>query len=696
MKYSLSSFYRDFIKEKILKDYLKIGIIPSTNQIDEALNKIIIESNEFNSPLLGTTDFYVENGELSSAKKTNKIYELIESDLTVSVSALLDQENKISNLYDTYFNKLTGLQKRINLIKEQVDNVLFESKNTDTHEALFYEKFSSLDMVDQLLTSCSVDTNVREVTLKATTQNPIDLSGSVSTITIVPENNPKITSSNDIGEMIVNNIVNNSNKVWMHQISATEPLSSVYLDLILRVPSVTTEINKIVLEPFSVDIKTQINIEISISKDGLNWTYPDGEYKKRFEKVTSFSFSGVTNEYWRIRFTKFGSDGFFSNSYVYNYGLKSLNFLGKVYDKVSRLDLGYFYSKPLIFNKDIKIANVKVCENLPSQSLITYFIAPIYSSLLPSITSGSISAKDLYYYPLDLVDKDSATLDFLNTSANPVISGIAINDALSYKDKGIYDYCLDLILPLDYVKEETTVLRDSLNQNNYNLIGIEKLFSDQPIGWKFDGNYYYTYQLIEDHNGLEIDLGSTQMYINNVKVQGRVIIPKGLNFIVTHRDNWKSLDLSTLPLESDQSVDPLYPFNHKYLIEGLSDELYGVDLNQIIDGEKLIDIIDNNKVYPRSSKKCWSIKMKELSFDKFVSKEKNELDVFAYKIDNTNQERIVVKSDSDNGLINNETFSIITKLHSAEKIKGLIFKAVMETENNKVSPTLTEYLVKVK
>jgi len=47
-------------------------------------------------------------------------------------------------------------------------------------------------------------------------------------------------------------------------------------------------------------------------------------------------------------------------------------------------------------------------------------------------------------------------------------------------------------------------------------------------------------------------------------------------------------------------------------------------------------------------------------------------------------------------LIANETFSIITKLHSAENIKGLIFKAVLETSDNKISPVLTEYLVKIK
>lgn len=696
MKYSLSSFYRDYIKEKILKDNLKVGVIPTDNQINDALSQVIKDSQEFKYPLLSSTDYYIENGETSSAKKTNDAYNIIESDLSICVTALIDQENKISGLYDTAFAKLSGLQKKINLIKQEVDNVLFESKNTDTHEELFYEKFSSLDMVDQTLTNAQVDVNSKEVTLKATEQNPIDLTNAVDNIQVVPETNPKIFGGTDVGEMVVTNIVKNNNKVWMYQLSATEALASASIDLIIRIPSVTTEINKLVLEPYSVDLKTQVNIELAFSDDGLNWTYPDGEYKKRLDTITPLSFAGTTKQYWRIRFTKFGNDGFFSNFYIYNFGLKSLNFLGKTYDKVSRLDLGFFYSKPIVFKKDVEVANLKVCESVPSDTKISYSLAPIYSNDLSEIQAGTKSAAELFYYPLSFTDKDSVTVDFLNTTAAAPIENILINDTLSYKDRAQFDYCLDQVLPAGFVKNQTTLLRDALNQNLHGAVGVESKIHDQYSGWMFDGNYYTTYLLIEDHNGMEIDLGSTKMYVNNVEVQGRVVINKGLNFIVTHRDNWKSIDLSTLPLESDQQVDPLYPYNHKYLIEGIGSELYGVDLTQEIDGLPLIEIIDIGSRYPRATNRCWAIKMRELAFDTFTAKGKNELDVFAYKIDNTNQERIVVKSNPDLGLLSDETFSIITKLHSADKVKGLIFKAIMETSNNKVSPTFTEYLVKIK
>lgn len=695
MKYSLAAFYKEYIKEKLLKDFLKKGTIPSSNQIDEELAKIITITNSFKNPLLQSTNYYIENGEVSSAKKVNGIFNAIGSDLNVCIESILDQEIKIGNLYDSSFSKLSGLQNQVSTLSQVVDKLLFESKNTDTHEELFYEKFSSLEMVDPLLTTADIDIKVNEVTLKSSEQYPIILSDNVDNISIVSDKNPAIVNSSDVGGMVVSNIVKTNNKVWMHQVNSTAPLASVSVDVIIRIPSLQNEINKMYFEPYSVDLKTQVNIELSHSSDGLNWLYPDGEYKKRLEKATTLNFKGLQSEYWRIRFTKFGNDGFFSNYYAYNFGLKSLMLYGKTYDKVSRLDLGYLYSKPIIFKNNVKMANVKVCETKPTNTNITYTLAPIHESQVAGINNGTINANDLQFYKMDFTDLDSVTVDFLNITDFPIIEDLVLNNSITYKDQLQYDYCLDYDLPIDFLKGETSIMRNELNQTQYSALGKELKNKEKFFGWQFDGTYYYTYTQIENREGVYFDIGSTEMFVNNIKTSGKVFLKQGIHFIVTHRDNWLSLDLTTLPVEADQKFDYLYPYNHKYLIEGLSTNLYGRDLSVVIDGEALIDILDPQKLY-RAPKRCWAYKMKEVAFDVFTSKSQNELDVFAYKIDNTNQERIVAKSNEEIGLINSETFSIITKLHSAENIKGLIFKAVLETSDNKVTPILTEYLVKIK
>lgn len=696
MKYSLSSFYQEYIKERILKNFLKSGKIPTKNQLDSALSESLKDTDNFSKPLISTVNYWVESEEVSSASKMNKAYTSIELDLDICVNALLDQENKITNLYDSTFSKLSGLQKKISTINKEVDKLLFESKNTDNHEELFYEKFSSNEMIDLTNSTIDLDTKSGDISIKASEQMPILITNGAQNISVVVEKNPKVITSTDVGEMRVGNIVNSSNKVWLHQVSASEPLASLSLDLIIRIPSIDQEVNKIVFDSYSVDLKTQVNVELAYSSDGLNWTYPDGEYKKRMDQTTSLNFKGVQKEYWRIRFTKFGNDGFFSNYYVYNFGLKSLNFFGKTYDKVSRLDLGYFYSKPIVFKNNIKMANFKICENKPQDTSIKYGVAPIFASDLLSIQNGTKSILDLSYISIDFTDKSSATIDFLNTVNAPIMDNLALSTTLSYKDQKDFDYCLNTALPSNYSKSQTILLRDGLKQSEHGALGKEKNIDGEVHGWKFDGSFYSTYLLVEDFEGVEIDLGSTFMFINNVKVSGKVLLKQGINFIVTSKDNWHSLDLTTLPVEADQIVDYLYPYNHKYLIEGIGFTIYGRDVLTPIDGKTLLDIIDKNNIYSKTVRKCWAIKMTEVPFNDFVAKNKNELDVFSYKIDNTNQERIVAKFSKDIGLINDETFSIITKLHSAENIKGLIFKAILETDDVKVSPVLTEYLVKIK
>src|SRR5690606_8537390 len=144
---------------------------------------------------------------------------------------------------------------------------------------------------------------------------------------------------------------------------------------------------------------------------------------------------------------------------------------------------GYLYSKPILFKNDIKIANVKVCESVPNKTSIKYYLAPIYASALADLTSGVTTADELYYYPLDLTDSDSVSIDFLNSSITPTIEGILIDDMLGYKDRAQYDYCLDQILPLDYVKDQTTILRDALDQNSHITTGKENTILGQYSGW---------------------------------------------------------------------------------------------------------------------------------------------------------------------------------------------------------------------
>lgn len=694
MSQTIGQIYSNLLKEKFIKSKLKLGEIPAIEEVNQAVQELQEKHNNFNSPLLRREDYLIETGETSSARKMNGSFELVKSDLSVCIVSLLTQGNKITDIYDSTFTKLEGFERKLEKLQSKITSLLFESKNSERHEDIFYETFESTEMIDKANTTTEIDELSNSVCIKATESDVVTLSSSSEAIQVLTLSDPSIINSQDMNGLEIINLLNTTNNIWQHQITTREPVAQISVDIIIKVPSTSTEINKIIVEPASADIKTQINLEVAYSKDGLNWIFPNGESKKRLIKRTTYDFQFIKADYWRLRLTKIGNDGFFGNAYAYNFGLKNLLFLGKKYEKINRNDLSILYSKIIKPEKleHITALNLKVCETILPNTAIKYELAPLDQTEITGLEAATLTLADLKYYLVDLADRDSFTLDMLKLVSQPTINNILGSETIEYKDQREDDYVLDFDTT-GISKTDTVVLRNAGDNAQYDILGVSKKINNTTIGWSNSGVFYSTHVLIEDVDGVIIDVGTTEIIVNGKSYTGKVRIGPGLNLVTTLASNWHSIDLRTLPFNADTKVDPLYPYNHKYLIEGMGTTLYGKDTEQLITGVKLIDILDPDSAY-RSKRSNWQIKMRELSFEQFESQEKSTLDVSSYKVDNTNQERIVVKSSTDNSLIENEKFSIITKIQNSNPIKGLIFKATLSTEDLKSTPVLTEYLLK--
>ncbi|MDD3412413.1 MAG: hypothetical protein PHY47_00270 [Lachnospiraceae bacterium] len=694
MSQTIGSIYSNVLKEKHIKSKLRTGKIPAIEEINESINQLQMQNNNFSIPLLKKEDYRIENEEISSASKMNKTFDLLYSDLSVCVKSLLIQGNNITDIYDSTFSKLEGFERRLEGLQSKIATLLFESKNSDRHEEIFYEKFDSKDMVDLANTTVDIDDISNTVTLKPTTSNliPLENSGTIIQVNTVP--NASIVSSLDLIGLEAGNLLNQSNNTWQHQVTTKDPVSQISVDLILTLPSNTSEVNKIIVEPANANIRTQIALEVSYSQDGINWLFPVGESNKRLVKRTSYDFNLIKAAYWRLRLTKQGNDGFFGNNYSYNFGLKSLLFLGKEYQKINLNDIGVIHSKIIKPKKIDKISSVsmKICESKAPSTQIKYELCPLIEQEITDLETGILSLKDLRFYSADAQEEDSFVLDMLKLISEPLIDQIKIDSALNYKDQRSGDYLLDLDLT-GMSKSDTVILRSPGDNSLYQTIGKARRQRSNALGWNITDLYCSTYVLIESPDGEIIDIGQTEIIINGKAYSGKVRLSPGLNQVTSLKKYWHSVDLSTLPLDKDIKVDPLYPYNHKYLIEGIGSSLYGRDTSAVIDGVSLINIIDPLQVY-RKKHKIWQYRLHELSFEQIESEQKSTLDVFSYKVDNTNQERIVVKSELEGSLLDSESFSIITKIQDSNPVKGLIFKATLSTENLKSTPVLTEYLLK--
>lgn len=685
MSESIGSIYLNYLKEQFIKDVIKTGKIPTTEEINVYLKAITQELDNLNSPLLTSKIYKIEEGEESSAKKMNKTFSTLHSDLSALTSSVLIQGNKITDIYDATTTKLSGISEKIGRIKSKSEDLLFGSKNSNRHEEIFYERFESFDMVDKELTTADVDISSNSVTLKFSENNVVTIPNASDNIEVVPESNSSIITSNDVQGLEIINILSPSGKRWAYQVKTKDAASQLYVDVIIRNPSNKNEVNRLIVDPAMINIKTQVNAEIAYSQDKLNWIYPDGEYRKRLIKKTAFDFSSVKAQYWRIRLIKYGNDGFFSNSYAYNYGLQSITFIGKSFEKVNRNDNSIFYSKVIKPQKALSAVNTRVCETKPYGTSIKYSIAPLTSMQCDNISNGTVSVDDLHYYLLDLADKESHTLDLARLAAQSTTEDLLISDQISYKDMGTNDRCLNLDVAAGINKTDAILLR-GIGDNS----GV---FNEDNSGWLFNGIYYSTNVLVENPEGELIDLGETNMLVNGVKVSGKIVLKTGLNHIISPKEHWQPISNLTKPESASVQLDPLYPYNHKFLIEGIGSRLYGNDLSAVIDNSTFLNVLDPDQKY-RTKRRLWKIKMREESFGVFESKEKTALDIFTYKLDNNNSERIVVKSVSETGSTDTESFSIISRIQDSTPIVGLIFKAELLTNDVRSTPVLTEYLLK--
>lgn len=90
-----------------------------------------------------------------------------------------------------------------------------------------------------------------------------------------------------------------------------------------------------------------------------------------------------------------------------------------------------------------------------------------------------------------------------------------------------------------------------------------------PSGWVREADGMLSCWIeVESFDGVDLDFGTTTAFINDRPVTGKTHIPQGSYRFKTSRANWYELPTGLASVDEFRLNDPLYPFNHRYLIEG--------------------------------------------------------------------------------------------------------------------------------
>lgn len=208
--------------------------------------------------------------------------------------------------------------------------------------------------------------------------------------------------------------------------------------------------------------------------------------------------------------------------------------------------------------------SLSACYENVENSWIEFYLSSDKETWIPvnpaeDNQAGSIVSFEKNLKSVDLLstvnsDLDDSILDYENSAA------LELDQYTSYLNSaGDID-------KLDSLSHKNVfIYRNIVTDDNKSLTVF-----DVPVGWYLDLEHslYTTTLQVDIPDGITLDFGTTTAYIDNVLVTGTITIESGLHNFATNQSNWIAV-ASDLDSESDlKQNDPLYPYNHKLLIEG--------------------------------------------------------------------------------------------------------------------------------
>ena len=691
---NLQQVYKQFLQEKVIKDFLFEGKVPTKPEVDTQIEVYEDENPGLLLPFFQPALYEVQESEKSSVSKMNQTFSTLHDDLSVLYLALRDQAKIITETYDSMSSELSMIKKKLGEIEAKASNLLFLAPDSEGLLDFVSDSFADKQKINSNFTTAFIDTVTNRVTLAPNKLSRIEmtlLESDVQFNVITREN--LLTQSPAAGSSILNAFTD-ENSIWLQQVRMSRGSGSVAVELMVRMPSVDVAVNKITITTAASDEGNISTVTAQASNDGLNWFSVVGEGTTRLIGDAGLIFAPVTANYWKLIFNKAGYDEYTQDSYLYEFGAKAIRFYGVEYGSKQNETESILISEALSPSSGVEFnkASLSCCFVTPADSYVRFFLAGLTGSQLIAYNNGTITPDNLAFIEVDPEERKQksypAVVDFSAVSL-PIgySSTYGINNSISFKDKARESVALNFTMLPAYVKEELKILRNvGDNQVATQISGLDR-------GWNLNGSIYSTLVYVDNKAGLEINLGATLAELNGSKITGRIIIPQGVSLFSTSKENWRKVD--PLLVGGSVNADPLYPYNHKYLIEGLKNTLYNNSLSVLVSGKTKKEILDPDEVY-LGVKTYWATTMESVSMFDFTSNvSPGNYKVFSFTKDVSGNERIVVKYSDEPGLMTDENFAIITRSVTGDLQKAVMLKAILSSKDSRLTPILDEYIIKL-
>jgi len=661
------------IKNKLIKDFIRLNNrAPTRNEI-RILENEFVEANPKSREvgmLAGSPEDYFIVSKESSAEHYNDIV----LKTTEDIDSLLNKINKESEDLETYFRiyngRINNSINEVSRLERQINRDVLLYSKSDIYNYGIVEDFSDYDKINLNTSNVYLFNGRMTVGFTKVASSGFNIGATQYLV--------RHRSRSQTREVPYNNFSNAFKedgtffKVVSYSSMADEVVDFVVETVFPESKGRHIDVLKFVTD--AVEINSKMSYAVLYSKDGSNY-FPVFESELRVKNSENYVEVKQDNvKRLRLVLTKRSHDLKVGDDYGYVFSLDFFGHTENAY-KINEESVAYLgpyeikdeNGEPVNFN----LATIKggTCCIVPDKTTADIYLSKDNFNWIKAdfngesrqvVQFGETESLNIF----DIVDPSSK----LNYIAEAIPEGIVLK-----RNEKLLNYYIQESNKSNFIKETLSIKRNILSNKDNKTYGASS-------GWEFDGNWYKTTIEINQPEGRYINLGNSSCKINNRTVNGKVFLPFGKHSFKTSKENWIDLDIEESSVQSIRqlrNIDRLYPFNHKYVIEGFN-------YSNVFRGPK--EYIGVDKVY--------AFDLKEVSNQRFLVEE----DFESFTIIELNGNLYFkIKNKISSGESKLEDFEITCKTRVA--IEGdnnlLYIKAILKTFDQRVTPKIDQIQVRV-
>jgi hypothetical protein len=669
------------IKEKIIKDFIKENYrSPSQQEIKTLYNSFISnnKSAESTGILKTSVGLYPIAGNESSATKINELVENLRLDQKESFAVQERLFKRLELIFRVFNKKINNSLSIIKKLERTVNKNILLYLKEDIYVNGIVESFEDYDKVD--LERSNVKFFNGKVTVGYSKLVEEEFKANSLSFSLTSRRGSILTKK-EIGSFA--NVYKEDGKFYKLVGYSDSPDDICDLIVEMHFPEQEgREINTLKFTSLTPEKNSKVSYKCFYSKDNVNLNsvfesdlrITNGE---NYIEINESNVKKIT-----LIISKYNFDFIENQKYAYVF---SLDFIGHTQtnyqiNKESVLYLGPYEildENNAAVNFSMATLKGATCCLIPEESTIDMYLSKDNINWIK--TDFTRNTKEVVQFEESEevglgLDTDLVSIVDLTSESNDIVeSNIPEGIFLKANEK-----LLNLYVPIEnkakFIKNSLKIRRNLFNKNNVKLY-------DANSGWeKIENDFYFSTFEIHEMEGKYLNFGDNSCFINNRLVSGKVFLAQGTYEFKTSTENWFDLNLDDEKeintLRQLKNLDRLYPYNHKYVLEGFS-------YSRNFKGKKIYKGV--SRLYGRL--------LKEISLERFNVE--SNIDNYCI-VETANGLYFKIKSQKNSSESKLEDFEFSYRRRN-DNLEGnkLYIKAVLKTFNEKVTPKIEQIQARV-